>query len=114
MPGFALGTIGAMPTKAPPPLTGQDSRDVLTRFGFADTEIEALVSNSVVHGRSRLTHPFLKIEREDTVAVLTMDEPATRNALSRAEQCVEFIDAISSGIALRYTKRLLRLQNDVI
>ncbi len=56
-----------------------------------------------------MTHPFLKIEREDTVAVLTMDEPATRNALSRAEQCLEFIDAISSGIALRYTKRLLRL-----
>jgi crotonobetainyl-CoA:carnitine CoA-transferase CaiB-like acyl-CoA transferase len=48
MPGFALGTIGAMPAKAPPPLTGQDSRDVLTRFGFADTEIETLISNSVV------------------------------------------------------------------
>lgn len=37
---------------------------------------------------------FVEIERDGDVAVLTMNEPETRNALSTAEQCQEFIDVL--------------------
>lgn len=43
-----------------------------------------------------MTRPFLTIEREDGLVLLTMDEPATRNALSRPEQCADFIAAIEA------------------
>lgn len=39
--------------------------------------------------------PFLKIEREGPRVVLAMNEPGTRNALSRPEQCFELIAAIA-------------------
>lgn len=36
---------------------------------------------------------FLKIDRDGNVAILTMNRPETRNALSSAEDCDEFVDA---------------------
>lgn len=48
MPGFALGTAGAARPTAPPPLTGQDSRVILQRFGFTEADVDALVSDSVI------------------------------------------------------------------
>ncbi|WP_247871144.1 enoyl-CoA hydratase-related protein [Azospirillum sp. TSH7] len=43
-----------------------------------------------------MIRPFLRIEREGGLVLLTMDEPATRNALSRPEQCDDFIAAIEA------------------
>ncbi len=43
-----------------------------------------------------MTAPFLKIEREGPLVILSMDEPETRNALSRPEQCFEIIEALAA------------------
>lgn len=41
-----------------------------------------------------MTHPFVRIDKEGPVALLTMEEPNTRNALSSPEQCSQFVDVI--------------------
>jgi 2-(1,2-epoxy-1,2-dihydrophenyl)acetyl-CoA isomerase len=43
-----------------------------------------------------LSRPFVATHRDSAVVTITMDEPETRNALSRPDQCEEFIKALEA------------------
>ncbi|GGF51541.1 enoyl-CoA hydratase [Aliidongia dinghuensis] len=43
-----------------------------------------------------MTEPFVLVERDAAIVTVVMNEPETRNALSRTEQCDEMIDALDA------------------
>ncbi|MCR0981054.1 CaiB/BaiF CoA transferase family protein [Roseomonas populi] len=48
MPGFAVGAPSPAPPRRPPPRCGEHSREVLRRFGFGESEIEALIAEKII------------------------------------------------------------------
>lgn len=43
-----------------------------------------------------MSQPFIITDRDANIVTITMNDPETRNALSRSEQCLEFIEALEA------------------